>query len=66
MINAKQIFKILNDFWYEIDALIGKNSLRGAEICSTQNRNPPFSVPSPSSGLHHLERFALFIVEYDK
>ena len=34
--------------------------------CSTQNRNPPSSVPTPSRGLHHLERFALFIVKYDK
>ena len=33
---------------------------------SSQNRNPPSSVPTPSRGLHHLERFALFIVKYDK
>ena len=34
--------------------------------CSTQNRNPPSSVPTPARGLHQLERFALFIVKYDK
>ena len=37
-----------------------------SRTCSTQNRNPPSSVPTPSRGLHHFERFALFIVKYDQ